>query len=263
MKVNAIHVGLMFLVTLATCDELSLLLASSKAKCLAEQDVFDMSETAFETLLFVVTSMPANVPFFAVDIVYSHPKGCNLRDKDRGSSLIGLLNEMVAEAPAYSGFNVFIGPDIESDCEFVGDWVSQSNASLKPIDRLFQIEYNCQYNFQKGHVSVYAPRDYLPSMTVVIHMMTIIARLELWLRIQGWRRLVIVCESSSTTTDCSNLAPALRFALNMQYPEMKKITIIASASFQPGGNAVHLLHLCGEDDIDGEYVLFLYCANTL
>ncbi len=219
---------------------------------MAEQEIFDTAQTAFETMIYLITIMPPDVPFFGTHIAYYHPDGCNLRDKGRGSSLIELLNGLAEDAQLYSGFNVFIGPDIESDCAFVGDWISQSNASLAPIDRIFQVEYKCKYGYRSGYVSVNSPIDYLPSMTVVMHMMTIITRLELWLRTQGWRRLVVVCEISSTNTDCNTVATTIRFALNTRYPEMEKIVLIASVTYQPGVSAVHLLHLCGDGGVDGE-----------
>ncbi len=214
------------LVYVAASQPLNLYMLDSNSTCLQQNEIFDSAETLAKTLEHTTSlGTPGSMSLGEIKIIHMKAPGCNIRQSARGIFIAMALETMRnISAKSMTSFGVFLGPPINSDCEFVSDWIVQGSPVLKDIQKLYQISFNCQrQSFMRDFALVKeSPRrdpnqaENAASVATSVQSLTTNRVLGILLRYQGWKRIAIFYEVSTETIKMDTAAENIAIALGTE-----------------------------------------------
>ncbi len=202
---------------------LTLYLFQSQLTCFPEHAIYDLDKSALAAWTYTTQFENHVLPAMSILLRSRYIRGCNLRQRHRGVTVIRSLESMRAWANHSHSFTVLIGPPLGGDCLFISDWIAQGNVLNTAINRVYQVEYYCNLvSFAREFAVVNGTLDpsadiskysveAAVSMTVTVQ--NLFTAVSMFLKGQGWRRVVILHERSSMTSQLFWVADRLRVFL--------------------------------------------------
>lgn len=236
----------------------------SDENCTFEGQIFDLAKSMFRALQYSQMSLTGNgdeLPF-EVTLKPKEIGGCNVQDQNREVNIYRYLMDIKKRAELSEGFNVFMGPPLTGDCDFVNQWMIIGEPSQKYIQQLYQVSYICPF---LGFASVFfrqledsgiiATSNPIAAVSVVVPRKTFLTGLMVYLITFGWKRLAIFHEFGGNHNDIPKMFDTISLPLNV-HRSHQIFEIVATGSIWCSMNFTELF-LPIQDRIDGKSCWFV------
>ncbi|VDL89450.1 unnamed protein product [Schistocephalus solidus] len=220
-----------------TASKLQLYIGNLEEGCWPEGSVFDTVDT-IEAAIDYATSQ-TNGEITSNDIMYnlSYIPGCSMVEADHMYTVISFLRQARYLALFSAGYSVFVGPRLGSNCHFLSDWIALGANSTEAYRNLYQISYLCQ-DIEPFRHSALLPtshtidRTEATSFAVNIKDPTLIRSLDIFLRQNGWKNIVVLFEASPLVLKYSELARNLEIYLSGAVPGQEQLKVLTVHNLQ-------------------------------
>ncbi|VDM17259.1 unnamed protein product [Hydatigera taeniaeformis] len=174
-----------------------------------EMTLFNFTHSVAAAVSYANSLMPIKNKIVFLDVSkHRRIPGSSVSVSSRACRIYKILQHLQKTAFHSTGFNVLLGPPLDSDCNLVREWIRLGDPEGTQRVQLYQISYFCQmFGFFAYFVNHLADSSRgslttpIAAVSVVVQRKVILQGIVIYLLNRGWKRAALFYDVSTTNLD--------------------------------------------------------------